>query len=226
MSLSFDKIDDIVSTASLTPGVTTFTFAAWIKPISIGENNEGIIIAWRKTAGSPELIQLQMIATTTFGLKSKWNTTNGAWKAPDSQITLNAWQMVAADYDWNTTSDDPIFYHNGGSVSVTESATPGGTKDATTSNPFDIGNSDSTDRTFDGLIGEAAVWLRRLTAAEHAAIYALGVQAVPDSLYFYWPMDNTGSAQATDFSGNGRNGTITGAIAGENPPTRPAMRRG
>jgi hypothetical protein len=64
-----------------------------------------------------------------------------------------------------------------------------------------------------------------LSAAEIAAIAVNGVLAVPP--FLYWPMDTTGAAQALDFSGNGRHGTLSGgAGAGANPPIRPAMRRG
>jgi hypothetical protein len=49
--------------------------------------------------------------------------------------------------------------------------------------------------------------------------------AVP-GMYLYWPMDNTGTAHATDYSGNGRHGTVSGASVGENLPTVPAGQRG
>jgi hypothetical protein len=52
------------------------------------------------------------------------------------------------------------------------------------------------------------------------------VLSVPTSLYAYPPMDNTGTAHATDLSGNGRHGTVSGAVVGANPPIRPAGRRG
>jgi hypothetical protein len=42
-------------------------------------------------------------------------------------------------------------------------------------------------------------------------------RAVP-GMYLYWPMDNMGTAHATDYSGNGRHGTVSGAVVGENPP--------
>jgi hypothetical protein len=67
-----------------------------------------------------------------------------------------------------------------------------------------------------------------ITAPTYAQnFFSLGPLAYAmSSLYLYWPMDNTGTAHARDYSGNGRDGTISGAILGENPPIRPAGRRG
>jgi hypothetical protein len=96
-----------------------------------------------------------------------------------------------------------------------------------------IGCNQAGAQAWNGKIGEVAIWSSfALTDATAASIFTLGALApYVDTTgfgapYLYWPMDSTGAAHALDFSGQGRNGTISGAIEGENPPIRPCGRKG
>jgi hypothetical protein len=147
--------------------------------------------------------------------------------------TLAVWHFVAMTYDGTLTTNDPIMYVSEGAAALSVLAVGSGLTETSTPSGSEVSDGDTFETgslgglfAYDGLIGEVAVWANRiLTAEEVAAIFHLGVQAVAGA-HLYWPMDDTGTAHATDFSGNGRNGTITEAVVGANPPVRPAGRAG
>lgn len=57
-------------------------------------------------------------------LFAKW-TTDGSWFTPD--IALSEWHHVAITYDRGATTNDPVMYVDGVSVTVTETLAPTGT---------------------------------------------------------------------------------------------------
>ena len=66
---------------------------------------------------------------------------------------------------------------------------------------------------FDGYVADWAVWTRGLTQLEIALVHVLGPLAVPNGLAIYWPFPSA-AASAVDYSGNGRDGTISNALVG------------
>jgi hypothetical protein len=225
MSLTFDGVDDMVArSASVTLGAVV-TLCAWIKPTTYGEGRLGAI--WQH-GGAADVARLalrlqdaQLGATASWGFAGGRATTTGRWIAPDNQIALGVWQWLAASYDGTATANNPTLYYNGAPVTVTRIQAPAGALLADTQVIY-LGNAGSPTRTFEGAIGEVGAWTRVLSDAELAAVYTLGVNAVPDYVD-YLPWDS-GSGQV--FGAGGSAYTITGALAGENPPIRPAGRRG
>jgi hypothetical protein len=224
VSLLFNNVNDVVaSDATLTLGETLSVFA-WINPTSAGEGGGGYIMSQRD--GATPRLSLGISGTNRLTLRIDRTSTPAIWTTADDTLVLSTWQHAGfVITTFTTDANDPTFYING-AVSALSTDTNGSGTELSDNATVRIGNNSVLTRTFDGLIGEAAIWTRVLTAAEAAAVYMLGVLAVPDGLFLYWPMDNTGTAHATDLSGNGRGGTVTGAAVGANPPTRPAGRKG
>ena len=228
MSLSFDGVDDgVYSDAAQTWG-NLVTLSAWFNAASMGESNLGAIIThgtsfrmnWCFNGGGNSN-KLRLLVTR--GSAATWDMTTGF-------PTLPGWKWAAVTYDGSVVANTPTLYvWNGSSYDVltvgaglTQVVAPSGGMSADNVDVA-VGNRvGSAARTFDGLVGELAHWKRVLSPAEVAAVFAMGAPAVPD--YFnYFPFD---SGRNQPFGASGTTFTVTGASAAENPPTRPAGRRG
>ena len=236
MSYLFDGVDDQVNFTPITTGDAR-SMLAWILPNTQGEGDEGRILShgtgdkaarahwgWNATAASKKI-------------KFESNrATDGFWEMTTGFTTLAEWHGLVLTYDGTSTSNDPILYTLDSQgfqtltvgSGLTEGAAPSGTEGADGVVLY-AGNSSTTGRTFDGLIGEFAIWASKLLSADEAkAVLYNGAMTIP-GMYLYWPFDSQtvgGSTGAPDYSGNGWSGAIVGATLGANPPIRPAGRRG
>ena len=110
------------------------------------DNNDISLAFWYKKANQPggtsEIVFLTMTqaggggryivragapASSGFRLEfvPSFSTTNGLWLTGD--VAVNTWTHFAITYNRSLTTNDPIVYVNGTSVSLTESTTPVGT---------------------------------------------------------------------------------------------------
>ena len=221
MSYSFDGVDDVMTVGSTALGLTV-TMWARIKPAaSYGEAGRGIILAWGVGAAgadqSPYSFALTSATygtnTLTFGLG---RATLGRWALPNNTVVANQWQSVAVTMDANVVSNDPLLYYNGVAGTVLQD-TQGSGSLATAATTTYVGNSSLGNRTFEGLIGEVAVWTRILDPAEVARVHLRGPLPVLRGLYLWWRGSPTGTA--LDRAGYGRHGTVSGALFNaDNPP--------
>jgi hypothetical protein len=231
MSLDFDGVNDVVSLTSQTVG-TTISVLCWFDADDQGEGDNGVLWShgnYETSVGRGSLAWNATAASKKLRFVSHRATTSGRWDMSTGFAAVTGWKAALVTYDSGSTSNDPIMYTLDGTTistltvgsGLTETQTPNGT-DGTDNTTYRVGTENAANKSFNGRLGEHAFWTSILTAAEASAVLTLGPMAVP-GMYLYWPMD---LATGTDFSGNGRDGTITGAIAGANPPTRPAGRKG
>jgi hypothetical protein len=225
VSLDFDGVNDSFdSSATLTLG-NTVTFACWFNADTQSGNNmmmahgsgQRMELMWEATASSKKLRWF-----------TTWNSGVGAWNMTSGFGTLSGWKWVAVTYDANATTNNPIMYTFDGSTfsvltvgsGLTQVNTPVG---AIIADNLTLYHGNGGGAFFyDGKIGEATVWKRILSDAEVRAVFALGVNAMPDH-FNYLPMDD---GRVQNLGSSGTSFTISGAVAGENPPTRAAMRKG
>lgn len=127
-------------------------------------------------------------------------------------LTLNAWSAVG--YSQSAAAGATAFVNG---VSDGSGAASGL---STGSAPMGFGfDPNSGGRNFNGWIADAAEWSVVLTAAEHQAL-AKGARPKdirPTSLLGYWPLNGFASPEP-DYSGNARNGTLTGTTNVSGPP--------
>jgi hypothetical protein len=208
------------------------TYLWWMLPTTQGEGDAGVIYR-HDEGGSRQTIQWNAAAGSKKLQFRSNRATDGIWTMTTGLTTLTEWHGCVLTYDGALTTNDPILYvldSTGFSTlavgsGLTEDTTPSGAEGADGGSLI-VGDSGAGTAGYDGSLGEMATWASLLlSAAEAAAVLVQGALAVPGA-YFYWPMDNTGTAHATDLSGNARTGTITGAVVGANPPVRPAGRKG
>jgi hypothetical protein len=179
-TLGAGSTDMIVST--LAAKATTRSYHIKVNRLGDGGGSFGRI--WEDSA----VIDQFLFSSNTYQFSRAFSVTNGDWfRAAPSTST---WVDVVVTYDGGDVANDPIFYFDGVSVSVTESNTPSGSL-TTTSGAYALGNraSDSA-RNWDGMLAEFAVWDVILDAAEAAAL-GKGLSPLlirPASLVEYIPM--------------------------------------
>jgi hypothetical protein len=143
-SLDFDGSDDSIraSDSNSLDITTAYAITAWINPRTFGEGNFGRIL---QKGNSSSNRYVYYTNSDELGF-----TRNGTdYETFLNSIQLNIWQYVGVTYDGTTLR----FYINGSEDPATY------TVSALSNNgdPLYIGNRDTADRTFDGIIDEVRI---------------------------------------------------------------------
>lgn len=158
-----------------TSNLTTRTFSAWIYPKSTGSPQD-IITIFGEEAG-------MLVRNATGGnleVRSKMFGNLDLWTA-NAVFTANNWYHVVVTYDVRNYPASPIAYVNGALVAWSSSSiTGGGAMLDETGISTIIGNENTsfkpyTDRAFNGIIKDARIYDRILSAAEVTTLYNSGV---------------------------------------------------
>lgn len=205
---SNDKIE-ITLNASQT-SLDTVSYSWWCRP-------EGTVGGYRTAFSRSEgTFGTRLELDTGWGwvFAAWWTTTDGKWSVP--LPTVNTWTHSVITYNYGSTSNDPIFYRDGTSATVTDRQTPAGTKknDGT---GFAIGYMKPANSFYwDGQICEFGMWNRILTASEAAGL-AKGLSPLfyPNGLVFYMPLIGNYSPEIEYRYGS--NGTVTEATKYDHP---------
>jgi len=142
---------------------------------------------------------------------------SGSWSGAGcvGSISLHTWYLVTGEYDNSTGTF--YLYVNGALVNTGPANGAGFMAYApcTTAGdcPVSVGsNANNNNLFFNGLVDDARVYNRLLSAAEVLALYNAG-NGIPAGLVGWWKLDDASSgtspATAADSSGNGNNGTNT-----------------
>ena len=198
----------------------TFSLCAWVYPTA---NAFGNVMAKRVQGGNNEGWQFA-IRNGTTNLKAELTLANDS--SPSNQllmrttnevVLLNAWNHLCFTYTGNSLPSGVTFYLNG---TVTALSTIANTLSASILNNVGAqiaanGGSGSPSNFLSGRVAEARVYNITLIANEVATI-KIG-RAYTRGLVAHLPL---WAAQSTeiDLSGNGNNGTVTGATAADHAP--------
>lgn len=178
----------------------TFTFAAWIKPTSLGASTAGRILA--KEGGTGQAYDLLFGANNAFRVFLD----NTLYASNNNAIRLGVWQHIAVTFDKDAGSNQIKFYVNGVASGVATRST------AITANAQNllIGTNSAVSRTFDGKIDEVKIFNTTLTPTQIADEYYKGTSNAT-GLALYTKFNEGSGTAAIDSSGTQANGTITGA---------------
>lgn len=215
MAYQFDGTGDYVvfDVPSAVGDVTTFSVAFWmIKDTFSGAYRDVIWLGGEYDANHNFLVQHDQ--SNYMVLDCNWSTSNGRWSidVPDTN-----WHNYVITYDAGSTSNDPIWYKDGSSQTVTDRVTPSGTRTTTSRDKITLGaNSDfygPNGEYWLGKSGEFAIWDRVLTASE-ASIIGDGFSPlfIPNGLKFYAPLIRN----TQDLIGGGV-GAVTNAVVFNHP---------
>ena len=204
-ALSFNGTSDKVSGGNITIGAN-MTISAWIfKNSSTGQKS---FFSNRGGAGNVYfgLSGTQVFLYDNAGSPPNITSASGA-------VQIGKWQHIVATSNASTT----IFYVNG--VQVASNSQNRGSSTGT----FGIGWDPSIGTEYwDGLIDDARVYNRTLSATEIATLYNLNETNLnhnqnsrsTNGLVGFWTFNGTDmtTSTSTDVSGNGNNGTLSGGL--------------
>jgi hypothetical protein len=161
VSRSFDGASTHHVTTGLTAHSATRSYAIWMWITGAGGANLGRLF--------DKGVEILYHDANTSNIR--WSRTHSGgsaeWNVPVP--SSSAWHHVALTYDSSSTSNDPVVYIDGASVTVTENAAPSGTA-STNADPYVFGGRTAGARTFNGRLAEFAAWDVILTAGEIASI--------------------------------------------------------
>ena len=211
-SLSFDGVDDVAEVpyaSSPLTNLNTLTLEAWVNLSSL-ESGQHILDQW----GSLGIYTLRVEnnGTPTMSLNLDGMSTGGyiEYSIPTSDI--NQWVHVTATYNGSNI----ILYRNGVQMSTAPATgNPSTTHDA---NYLKIGNN-YTDQALGGMIDEVRIWNIARTQSEIQNNMYNSLSGSEIGLVGYWSFNEGSGATVADLSGNGNNGTISGATWSTDVPS-------
>ena len=180
---------------------TDFTITCWYKPTHVGATTD-YIFSHAASTGNGNRIYLQLLADLRIGAVCGAGGQNTALR-----MIPNNWYFIVADYE-RATRNVSIRVNN--ALWLTPTASSGLAQTTELVTAF-IGNqSSSATLSARGIIDQFFTFERLLTDAEKANLYFNAVNPKGSKKGEYLFNEASGST-ALDTSGNGNNGTITGA---------------
>ncbi|MGH1404636.1 MAG: LamG domain-containing protein [Alphaproteobacteria bacterium] len=175
MALAFDGNDYITAGASATNIDNIFlgggTVSYWVYPENWGvfgrvidKSDSGSYppdSGWHSQGTSQQVIFAHAFSGGT-----------GQWSVADGSVPLTTWTHVAITYDSSSSGNDPVFYINGSSVSVSEDSTPSGSAVSDAVNPITFGSRQGgAGNFFTGRIDDTRIFHTTLSASEIQGLY-------------------------------------------------------
>ena|SRR3990167_6272524 len=139
-SRDWDGVDDHIDCGSVAKIDDIWTaggsFSVWINPVDDGESGFGIL-ASKRNSGSPfggwyAHLADELGAVTDFGFFIEGGANDGIWQTTNREIDEATWNFITITYDPTTTTNDPLFYVDGSSVSLNDDAITSYVSDAST----------------------------------------------------------------------------------------------
>ena len=163
-------IDDIF-------GATGGSIVIWCRPNSLISTEALVAKRNQTTNGFIFFLTDESGNAWRIRLFQFFSSANGAWQTTGRPVQLNQTSMVSVSYQGGAAFD-PIIYHNGVAVPITETDTPAGSFRG--DQAFPLRTAEDTDGTLDffGFLDEFAIWNNlnptKLTAQDHLDIYNAG----------------------------------------------------
>lgn len=203
---TFDGTGDSVligdpSSGALDFGTGDFTLSSWFYVSSLPSAYKSII-----NKGAVGAVGYGLTISDDNKLSGSIQATGGTNQHAKSvtAITAGSWQHATVVFKRN----DKIYIYINGNLNNSVSYGAGNTGSVDNSVDFRLGSySNGTEFPFNGLIDEARIYNRALSPNEVKQLYNWAPGPVA-----HWKMDEGSGATAFDQSGNGLDGSITGAI--------------
>lgn len=154
----FDATNDEIDarSGSSLDTMSAISISAWIKPRSVGEGVEGIIVS-KEGGGDSGGWGFTLSANDTLRFFVGRDATPMVVLTPPSVLTLNRWNHVAVSWNGTLGSSNVEMYVNGVMQTNTGPAEGSGNRTSDNSQNLLIGNDPTEAQTFDGTIDEVRV---------------------------------------------------------------------
>ena len=208
-SSQYIKVPDTASLRLAGP----WTIAAWVNPTSLPANGSAVNPIDRDSTcnGCNSNYKIAIDNNDHCGAlawRVAFDTSGGVSKGACyvTAIPTGVWYHVVGVWDGTTLT----LYVNGVSVATN---VPGAVPATGTGGDLGIGTEITQPRYFNGVIDDARVYNRALSAADVMTLYTStgGTSGdIKTGLIQYWKLDESGATTAADASGNGNAGVATG----------------
>lgn len=219
-SASSDKIN--VGSGTSLDNLTTGTYLSWVF-LRSSPAHDGAI-SWKGLAASGSR-QFRFNSGGSLLLAIFRATTNTQIEGTPSAIGFDKWSFVATVHNTGGANGDQKLF--GGDLStiaaepssyISQSVGSGAVGDNSSTDMI-IGNRETNGRNFEGLIAWIGIWNRVLTLGEMQAQQFRPHVTSGCVLFTHCGYNGTGTQ--ADWSGNGNNGTVTGATVADHVPLGP-----
>lgn len=173
-----------------------------------------------KSASGSRFFALSSTGAGRFVIFSDHSTTAGQGLSATSTYSANVWQVFAGTMDTPGGGGNPRLYYSSSpttalaEVSYATQTKPVGTITTDASGVLLLGNATAFNRGFPGTIGMVALFNAILTLADLEAIRISPRFAWTfSSCLGFWKLGMDGTGTQLDLTGNGNDGTVTGATA-------------
>lgn len=212
MAYLFDGTNDSleITKAAGATDLSAVTYVFWLKRPSASGYRD---VFWN--GGSWSATYHSFIQYDTAGymaLVANWTSAEARWSIPTPDT---AWHLHIVSYDFGSSTNDPTWYVDGVSQTITERVSPSGTADyAKDDGSLTIGSGDAGGFEYwSGEIAEFAMYNTILDASARSAIVtANGPSGHSTNRVYYSPM----VTNFTDVDGGG-SGTVNGATLSIHP---------
>lgn len=165
-----------------------FGFECWMKPFSYGEVSAGHLLQkdkiklflYESGALVPNNHCLALFMTHGDGTISKVCT-------PSGSVKMNEWQHISAGY--NAQNSTVSIYIDGVPQTLTVSVAPVGSLEDAANKPFNLGNTDRRNRTFNGVLDEIRIWETPQDQANIVARMNSVLHGAETGLIGYWQLN-------------------------------------
>ena len=211
---TFSATNERISRTTDLPSQQAYTACGWaIQRGNAGSAGAGQPI-WDLSAGASDSRLHFAGSSTNIQIGG-----NGANVALKSSVPNDTWFFWAIKQDGSGANTLTGYYREPGDASFTTAQQTGHSVTAT---GMDVGGDSGPNRWTNCDISHVKVWGAVLTDNELLAEMWSREPVRWTNLHLYWPLED--GADATDFSGNGRDGTITGTLAFADEPPLPGRR--
>ena len=205
-SLSFDGVDDYVNISSG-------------DDFNVSDDQELTISAYIKTNENGYLFNAEFSFGYYFYISQSselalWYNGTGNGCGANTDIRDGDWHHVVASYDGNSIK----IYIDGQLDNNCENM--GSLESRDGSIDITIGNRPGSTH-FNGGIDEVSIWNKALTQEEVENTIQVELNGDEEGLIGYWNFNDGEGTTLTDLSGNGNNGTISGATWSDDVPILP-----
>ena len=220
-SLSFDGVDDYISgAASSTLDVTStnlITISAWVN-FNSNNSNVNYVFAHTRNTGLNQQYALTINPNNKIYFVADHNSTTALFEqnggnSGQSALSLNQWNHISMTYDGSAVR----LYLNGlldFENFVTDNFS------STFIGNYNIGQRADGSYKFNGQIENINVWNIALTQSEIQRYMSTTPTGNEAGLVGYWNFNEGSGSTVNDLSGNGNNGTISGATWSTDAPAQ------
>lgn len=228
MALSFPNATDRVECGSnaVLDNLTKGTYAAWIYPNGITSDSRIV----QKGLAASGIRNMGIDGASGAGklYVYAYRPTIVLMISSTGLVTDTTWQFVAGTFDSTLTDNDQHLYRGTLTSAVTEAAT----YSARTVGSGALGDNSATNQSignrapagaypFLGVIAWVGIWNRQLSLGELQAQQFR--PHVTSGCVLFMHLGYAGTGTQPDWSGNGNNGTVTGATVSAHVPLRPVF---